>query len=247
MCSSLGLVFGVVVERRCVIGLTTYAQDENGRFALPREYVDSVRRTGALPLLIPPGGDAIARTLAEIDGLVLSGGGDLGPHHYAGSDHPALYNVDAERDATELELARCALERRLPLLAICRGLQVVNVALGGALHEHLPEVVGEDVAHRAPPRDPIPHPVRVEADSRLAGIVEQRELEVASWHHQAIRELAPGFRAAAHAPDGTIEAIESDAHPRLIAVQWHPELTAATDPAQQRLFEAVVRDAHTQG
>ena len=223
-----------------IIGITTYGRDERGRYTLPHEYVAAVERAGAVPVLIPPVPRHAARYLALVDGIVLAGGGDIDPAHYRGAAHEALYSVDAARDALELELARRIVERRQPTLAICRGLQVLNVALGGTLIEHLPAVVGEDVLHRAPPREPTPHAVAVTPGSRLAAIAGATECAPMSWHHQAIRTLAPGLEAVARAPDGTIEAVEMRAHPWLIAVQWHPELTAAQDPAQQRLFDALV-------
>jgi putative glutamine amidotransferase len=223
-----------------VIGITTYGRDDKGRYTLPSEYVAAVERAGGVPLLIPPVPAHAARYLELVDGIVLAGGGDLDPAHYGGDRHEAIYSVDAQRDALELELARRIVEQRQPTLAICRGMQVLNVALGGSLIEHLPAVVGEDVLHRKPPRDPVPHPVRIEPDSKLASICGAAECAPMSWHHQGIRTLAPGLEIVALAPDGTIEAVEYPEHPWLIGVQWHPELTADRDPAQQRLFDALV-------
>ena len=131
----------------------------------------------------------------------------------------------------------------VPTLAICRGTQILNVAEGGTLIEHLPDVVGETVIHRAPPREPVAHPVRVLPESRLAGVLGATDFSCMSWHHQAIRQVAPGFEVVAYAPDGTIEGLEMQSHPWLVAVQWHPELTAAEDPIQQRLFDALVEAA----
>lgn len=223
-----------------VIGITTYGRDDKGRYTLPSEYVAAVERAGAVPVLIPPLPDHAQRYLELVDGIVLAGGGDLDPAHYGGQRPDTLYSIDAGRDALELELARRIVERRLPTLAICRGMQVLNVALGGTLIEHLPAVVGEDVLHRAPPREPTPHAVRLKAGSRLAAVAGATEFAAMSWHHQAIRKAAPGLEVVATAPDGTIEAVELKDSPWLIAVQWHPELTAAKDPAQQRLFDALV-------
>src|SRR6185436_18828226 len=133
-----------------LLGITTYAPRENlERFHPPVAYVHAVRRAGALPWLITPGEPRLAELLAHLDGLVLSGGGDVDPDLYGGAtQHPKLYGVHRERDATELELARAAFERRLPTLGICRGCQVINVAFGGSLIEHLPDEVGEELAHR---------------------------------------------------------------------------------------------------
>lgn len=228
---------------RPLIGITTYGRDERGRYTLPSEYVDAVERAGAVPLLIPPAPDHAARYLELVDGVVLAGGGDLDPSHYRGSAHETLYGVDARRDALELALARALVQRGQPTLAICRGLQVLNVALGGDLIEHLPAVVGEDVLHRKPPREPVPHAVALKPGSRLAQVTGVTQARPMSWHHQAVRTVAPGLEVVATAPDGTIEAVELPVHPWLIAVQWHPELTAAHDPAQQRLFDALVAAA----
>ena len=227
-----------------LIGITTYGADERNRYSLPVEYVSAVQRAGGLPFLIPPGTGRPERYLDWLDGIILAGGGDLDPQHYGGGAHATLYSVDAARDALELALAREVVRRQFPTLAICRGMQVVNVALGGTLIEHLPDAVGESVLHRAPPREPTPHPVQVKPGSRLASILGDGQMQPPmSWHHQAIRRIAPGFEAVAHAPDGTIEAAELSRHPWLIAVQWHPELTAGQDHSQQRLFDALVQES----
>ncbi len=226
-----------------LIGITTYGRDEDNRFPLPGEYVDSVRRAGGIPVLIPPGDVDPNALLSRVDALLLAGGGDLDPGHYQGRTHETVYMTDAERDSTELELARAVVERQFPTLCICRGIQVLNVALGGTLHEHLPDVVGDTINHRLPPREPTPHAIAVRPDSRLASIVGATEFSAASWHHQAIRDIAPELMVSAEAPDGTIEAVEMPEHPWLIAVQWHPELTAHQDETQQRLFDAFVQAA----
>lgn len=225
------------------IGITTYGRDEQNHYPLPREYVDAVRRAGGVPLLLPPGEASLERLLAKLDGLILTGGGDLDPAHYDGRQHETLYNLDPERDASDLEMARLAIESDLPTLGICRGTQVINIALGGTLFEHLPDVVGETVNHRVPPRAATEHSVTVRAESQLAKMLPAVEFVAASWHHQAIRDLAAPLQAAAHAPDGTIEAVEMPEHAWLVGVQWHPELTAANDPTQQQLFDVFVKAA----
>ncbi|MGH8528694.1 MAG: gamma-glutamyl-gamma-aminobutyrate hydrolase family protein [Nevskiales bacterium] len=223
-----------------VIGITTYGRDRANRYTLPAEYVTAVRRAGGLPVLIAPGADTVEPYLELVDGLILTGGGDIDPHHYGGTRHETIYNVDAERDQLELALARAVVQRGLPTFGVCRGAQIINVALGGTLIEHLPAAVGDSVLHRKPPREPTPHPVQVQPGSRLAAIVGAAELHPQSWHHQAIRSAATGLKVVAHAPDGTIEAVEMPEHPWLIAVQWHPELTAHEDETQQRLFDALI-------
>lgn len=227
-----------------LIGITTYPRNDDGSFTLPALYVAAVRRAGGLVVLIPPGEPRPDALLDRVDGLLLTGGGDLDPDLYGGRRHETIYGVNAERDAGEIALVRSWLPRRKPLLGICRGCQVINVALGGTLIEHLPDVAGEEVLHRLPPRRPGRHDIRVQADSVLARVLGQTSFPAASWHHQAIRQPAEALRPVAWAPDGVIEGVEMPEHPWLLAVQWHPELTAAEDPLQQRLFTALVDAAN---
>jgi putative glutamine amidotransferase len=143
----------------------------------------------------------------------------------------------------EIALALEVVRGNVPTLAICRGMQIVNVALGGTLHVHLPDVFGDAVLHRAPPREPVSHSVKVVKDSCVADIMQSVSVTSVSWHHQAIRDVAPGLDVVATAPDGVMEAVEMKGHPWLIGVQWHPELTSAADDAQQRLFTCLVHAA----
>lgn len=226
-----------------LIGLTTYGRDERNRFTLYGEYVDSVRRAGGVPVLLPPGEPGWRAWLERLDALLFTGGGDLDPALYDGAPSDSIYGVDAERDASELELARAAAASRRPTLCICRGMQILNVALGGTLIEHLPAEVGERVLHRRPPHAPATHPVEVEGEARLAALMGTRSVEPVSWHHQALRDVAPDLRVVGRAPDGVIEAVELPAHPWLLAVQWHPELSAERDPTQQRIFDGLVAAA----
>lgn len=229
------------------IGITTYGRNGpgnlEGRYNVPAKYVDAVRRAGGLPLLLPPGELRADEVLAFLDGLVFTGGPDVEPARYGGKAHKQVYGVDAERDASEIELVQSAVRAALPTLGICRGCQVINVALGGTLIEHLPDVVGEDVLHRGPEREYVPHLVHVDPRSRLARILGTRDPSPASSHHQAIRRPAEGLSIVARAPDGTIEGVELRGHPWLVAVQWHPEHTAAEDAVQQRLFDQLVAAA----
>ncbi len=226
-----------------VIGVTTYARNEENRFELPAAYIDAVRRAGGIPVLVAPGEDQWHTLLDRIQGLVFTGGGDIDPAHYGGQPHEAIYMVDRERDASELALGLAAVERRVPTLGICRGAQVLNVTLGGTLYEHLPDAIGDALAHRAPPREPTHHAVAVSEASLLAQVVQELEFTCVSWHHQGLREIAERFHIVARAPDGTIEAVEMRDHPWLIGVQWHPELSAAEEPTQQRLFDGLVEAA----
>jgi putative glutamine amidotransferase len=230
---------------RPLIGITTYHRETSGRsrFTLPSAYVDSLRRAGGLAVLVTPGEGEPDELLARLDGLVLSGGGDLDPASYGGDVHSHTYAVCAERDAFELALLRGALERGTPTLAICRGMQILNVALGGGLHGHLPDVVGETVVHRSSQTEAAAHPVRLAPRSRLAERIGAGELaSVPSWHHQALDRLGAGLEPVAWAPDDVVEAVELRGEPQLVAVQWHPELAGPT-PAGGGLFEALVARA----
>jgi putative glutamine amidotransferase len=222
------------------IGITTYARDKEDRYSIPGLYLDAVRAAGGIPILLTPGEPQVELLLSQVNGLLLAGGGDVNPDRYDSSGHPEVYAVDEARDVLEFQLVSMALEQRLPLLGICRGLQVINVALGGTLIEHLPDVIEDKTAHCLVPRAPTEHAIKLAADSRLAEIYQETHFSAASWHHQAIGDVAPGLTIVGRAPDGTIEALEMANHPELIAVQWHPELTAATDPIQQRIFSTFI-------
>lgn len=228
---------------RPLVGITCYGEDERGLFRAPRKYVDAVVRAGGNAVLLPPIAQSWPDLLARVDGVIFAGGGDIDPDKYGGQVHKEIYNIDPERDAVELEMVRLLVSRLTPTLGICRGVQVINVALGGTLIEHVPDDVGEEILHRAPQRSPTEHQIQVEPGTCLAAIMQAREFPAASWHHQAIRRPAANLRVAATAPDGTIEAVECPGHPWLVGVQWHPELTADSDTIQQRLFDALVRAA----
>ena len=226
-----------------LIGITTYGRNDYNAYTLPAEYVDAVRRAGGIPVLIPPGEAHTAELLKRIDGLVLSGGPDVDPELYDGIAHKMIYGIDPDRDETEMALAKSVAERGQPTLCICRGAQVLNVALGGSLVEHLPDVVGEEIVHRDVRSMWAQHPVTVDAGTKLAEILQATSPTVFSWHHQAIRHPAKSLTVVSRAEDGTIEAAEHPTHPFLIAVQWHPEASAMDDPVQQRLFDALVEAA----
>ena len=224
-----------------LIGLSTYGIAHSDGFNIPAEYVQAILRAGGMPLLLPTAAvDMVDGWLEKIQGLVLIGGGDIDPACYDAAPHDTIYNLDSDRDTCEFALARGALERRSPLLAICRGMQVINVVLGGTLHRHLPEVFGEKVAHRLPPRETTRHTVEVNPEAHIVQAMGSTRVTTVSWHHQAIDRPGEGLRPAAWAEDGVIEALELDGNTNLLAVQWHPELSAADDPAQQGLFDRLV-------
>lgn len=231
------------MRKRPLIGITTYGRDEAAHYTLPAHYVEAVERAGGAPVLLAPSRIAPDYWLETLDGIILAGGGDVGPEHYGGASHDAVYMVDGERDQSELALARALVASRLPTLGICRGTQLLCVALGGSLFPHLPDVVGEKVLHRLPPREPTEHEVNVDPDSRLASLLGKTRFVCASWHHQAMERVPQELQVVAHAPDGVLEAVEMPAHPWLYGVQWHPEITAHRDSEQQRLFDALVEYA----
>jgi putative glutamine amidotransferase len=210
-----------------------------------QSYIRAVVRAGAAPLLIPHvTSKARLRALYEVlDGLLLPGGGDVDPARYGEARHEKCGAVSPERDETELTLARWAVDDGKPLLAICRGIQVLNVALGGSLYQDIEaQAPGADRHDWNPgyPRDHLPHPVAITPETKLAHIVVNTSLPVNSLHHQAIKEIAPGLTVTAHAPDQIIEGVEVAGHPFVVGVQWHPEELARGDVRAQRLFDAFV-------
>jgi putative glutamine amidotransferase len=206
----------------------------------------SVERAGGVPVLIPLGlSDESLRALYDrLDGVLFSGGGDIEPAAYGAEPNGHVDGVDAGRDRAEFALARWAVEERKPFFGICRGAQVLNVAHGGSLYRDTSEHPGAQRHAFYPdlPYDLLPHPVRLAEGSSLRRIAGKPSLHVNSLHHQACRDLAPGLRATAHAPDGLVEAIEAPGHPFGLAVQWHPECLP-DDPDMRRLFEAFVEAA----
>lgn len=229
-------------QRSPIIGITTYSRNEAGEFNLPGTYVDAVQLAGGVPVLIPPSQTDVTRLLDVLDGLIFSGGGDIDPSRYGGSPHSTIYLVDADRDEFELALADQILSATIPVLGICRGMQILNVATGGTLVTHIPDVFGEQVTHRLDhPRRPTKHDVQIASNSRLANILGT-EATVVSWHHQAVKTIAPEWQVIAQAEDGLVEAMEYKPHPWLIAVQWHPEMSPL-DSVHIHLFKALVEAA----
>lgn len=227
------------LTRSPVIGITTFGQNEHGHYHLASTCVEAVRCWGGLPVLLPPDEPSQCTILEVVDGLILSGGGDLSPATYNGSMHPAISKVDPKRDAFELTLARLALNTDIPILGICRGMGVMSVASGGSLVPHIPDEFGEVVAHAGGATQTVEHQVLIEPQSRLGKLIGATVVTVVSGHHQAVRSPTPGWRVTAHALDGVIEALEHEHHPWAIALQWHPEL-AIDNPQQQRIFQSLV-------
>lgn len=227
---------------RPVIGITTYAQEARwGVWQLPAaliplDYVDAVERAGGRPVLIPPSEEGVEETLDMLDGVVFSGGADVDPALYGADVHPETDAPQTRRDRGELALLSAALERDLPTLAVCRGAQLLNVARGGDLVQHLPETLGSDV-HKQTPGTFVEHPVEVKEGTRLAAMVGTRS-HVTSHHHQGLGRLGDGLVKTAWAEDGTLEGVEDPSMRFAVGVQWHPE--AGEDEA---LFASLVAEA----
>lgn len=223
------------------IGITTYLEPtiwgvwERDAALLPRVYLDSVVAAGGVPLLLPPVGTD-PTVLELLDGLVIAGGCDVDPASYGAAPHPETVGTRPGRDGHEAILIKAALDSDLPLLAICRGLQMLNVTLGGTLHQHLPDSVAHD-EHRPSPAVFGRTEVKVEPDTLAARLFGERT-SVHCYHHQALAEVADDLRVTARAGDGTVEAAEVDGKQFALGVQWHPE----ENPEDLRLFAALVAE-----
>jgi putative glutamine amidotransferase len=230
------------VARKPVIGITTYLTQatfgvwEEDAALVPAVYVRAVETAGGRALLIPPSVDGIQETLDAVDGLLFSGGSDLDPDLYDQEPHAETNDIVAERDSAEIALMRAALERDMPVLAVCRGSQVLNVALGGDLVQHLPDVVGDE-KHKHTPGEFADHDVDVLPGTKVQRILGDRA-PVKSHHHQGYGRIGGGLQEAARADDGTVEALEDPDRRFALGVLWHPE--AGEDFA---LFEALVEEA----
>jgi putative glutamine amidotransferase len=243
--------------RKPLIGCTTYRKTAAqtppiSLMALMPSYIEAIQEAGGIPLLIPLGlsEDDLCAVFEQVDGLLLPGGGDIAANFY-GSEHPELISdVDDDRDRVEIYLARLAVSQQKPLLAICRGHQLLNVALGGTLYEDITQQYPDALRHdnyNLFPRDHLAHPVSVMPGSRLATQMNGKaELRVNSLHHQGVRDLAPELTAAATAPDGLIESVEISEHPYAIGVQWHPENLIGNDPLMLELFKGLTAAAQNQ-
>jgi putative glutamine amidotransferase len=228
---------------RPLIGITAYAEPsvrwgvwDVPAAVIPLSYVHAIESAGGRALLVPPSQDGIAETLDAVHGLLFSGGADIDPNEYGHDPHPETNNVRPERDRGELALLIAALERDMPVLAVCRGSQVLNVARGGDLVQHLPEVVGDE-KHKHTPGVFADHDVDVKAESRLGSLLGDRA-PVKSHHHQGFGKVGEGLVETAWAEDGTLEALEDPDKRFAVGVLWHPE--AGEDAA---LFRALVDEA----
>jgi putative glutamine amidotransferase len=221
---------------------------ERRRFALGRNYVRSVIAAGGAPVLLPTelDTDSAYALYQEADGVLLSGGGDVDPAIFGEEKHEKTGETDVDRDRVELALARWAVADNKPIFGICRGVQVINVALGGSLVQDVPSQRPSALMHpmhwlEESRRDDVHHTVCVHPNTLLGGITGFGEVGVNSFHHQAVSRVAPDFIVSAEAPDGIVEAIELSGHAFCLGVQWHPEEMSASRPDMQRLFDALVR------
>lgn len=227
-----------------IIAITATSEHvrDAARVRVNRAYTDAIVAAGLIPLVVPPvPPEMVPAILDAVGGLVLTGGEDVDPSYFGAARHPATGAANDDRDRCELALAREAAARRLPTLAICRGVQVLNVALGGTLIQDLPTEHGGSVNHDAESaRASRVHGVDVAAGSRLGGIVDARAITTNSFHHQAVGTLGAGLCSVATSPDGVVEAVEcTDRAWWMIGVQWHPEeLTATPEEWDRRLFKA---------
>jgi putative glutamine amidotransferase len=245
MSSRTGSVSGCMSVGKPVVGITTYltqaawAAWQLEAVLVPASYVRAVDRAGGLPLLVPPAAaEDPEAILSVVDGIVFSGGSDLDPELYDAALHPETVGIVRERDDAELVLMRAALEHDVPILAICRGSQVLNVALGGDLEQHVPDRVGHSL-HREVPGVFSVHEVSISSGTRLAAILGEQH-DVKSSHHQGFGRLGEDLQESARAWDGTLEGIEAPSHRFALGVLWHPE-----EGDDLALFEALVAEAAT--
>jgi putative glutamine amidotransferase len=208
--------------------------------------IQAIEEAGGLPVLIPisVNRDTLRGIYDRLDGVLLPGGGDVRPSVYGQETHPATDNISDARDLLEIQLARWAVDDNMPLFGICRGHQVINVALGGTLIQDIPSQIGGKVPHNiTEPRSYRAHEVEIDPSSRLAGILGGTRFQVNSLHHQSIQMAAPEVCVTAYAPDGVAEALEMPHKNFVLSVQWHPEDFYREDSAMQRLFRAFIEAA----
>lgn len=232
--------------KRPLIGITTRnGKDSDGHptVALQHSYVNAITQAGGVAIPIPSmlPEENFLQLYSQLDGILFSGGGDISLTYFHGSDHPRIDGVDDARDITELTLLRSAANDGKPILGICRGAQVMNVALGGTLYTHIIDQLPGAIDHSYPGnmRMVIVHPVNVDETTRSAEIFGETFLKVNSLHHQGLKDIAPPLRVAGHAPDGLVEVVEIPDHPFAVAVQWHPEWLTDQQPTRN-LFKAFV-------
>lgn len=225
-----------------LIGLTPTLSDDKRRMVLNLDYAEAVRRSGALPVLLPLTDDeAVLDGIFErLDGLVLTGGDDIGPETYGEEPIPECGEAQPVRDRMELYLLRCCVDTGKPLLAICRGFEILNIGFGGTLYQDIAKQRPDSLRHPCyeAPAEQV-HAVTLTPDSRIAAITGLTECRVNSRHHQGVKKVGEGLRVTAVASDGLVEGLELPDHPFAVGVQWHPETLSSYAPEAQRLFDAL--------
>jgi putative glutamine amidotransferase len=239
---------------RPLIGVTTGSGPSRSgeRASIGAAYLEAIQAAGGIPVVLPPQLDraSLGGLMAHVQALVLTGGGDVDPARYTEARHEKTDGVSEERDTLEAAAVEMALDSGLPVLAICRGMQMLNVALGGSLHQDIPSELGTEINHaqtsgEAPrERSDLTHGVMLEEGSRLAELLGAPAMDVNSMHHQSVKRLGRSLRAVAWAPDGVVEGVEMEGRDRfVVGVQWHPEELVAAHEHARRLFASVVREA----
>ncbi len=242
------------MAKRPLIGITafetTFPKPPHAPlYATGQRYVQAIEEAGGLPVMLSPGlNDATLRaTFEHLDGLLLSGGGDIDPSIYGEEPHPTIWGLDMNRDRAELAMAKWSASAQKPVLGICRGTQVLNVALGGSLLQDIESLQPGALTHmfdqETTPREKVTHSVRVMEGSRLSELIQASTAQVNSWHHQAVKRLADDLKVVALAPDGIVEAIEIPGHRFAVGVQWHPEWLYDRQPEMARLFTGLIAAA----
>jgi putative glutamine amidotransferase len=227
-----------------LIGLTTsrfHKRSQRTVIGVNEPYTRALAGAGAIPILLPVHltGDDLDALFPQLDGILFTGGYDVDPHRYGNPPYPKVEGIDAERDEMEIHLVQAAVAKNKPILGICRGCQVINVALGGTLYEDLYDQFRGDVAHdrHDKPRDYLSHAVDIKSDSLLVNILASSHSQVNSLHHQGVQRLAAELQVAATAPDGLVEGFEIPSHSFCLAVQWHPEELQAHEPMRRLFWE----------
>jgi putative glutamine amidotransferase len=240
--------------RRPVIGIATQTLpgvpgERQPCWLMGRSYVEELRKVGGVPWvipLIPHDPDTLREIFDRLDGVFVTGGVDVDPTSYGEAKSPLCGTTDPDRDAVELLLLKHAMERKMPVLAVCRGIQILNVLGGGTLYQDVTAMVPAALKHDyfptpdQPSRKYLAHDITVKAGSKLGAILGDAVVPVNSMHHQAIKDLAPGLAPTAFAPDGIIEGVEGTGEQYVIAVQWHPEELTDTQPGMKRLFTTFI-------
>jgi putative glutamine amidotransferase len=221
-------------------------EGERDRAFVFTTYIESLKRAGAVPVLIPPQPENAADVIDGLDGILLAGGDDCDPAEYGEEKHPSSEVMDPRRQRNDIGLAKLARERGIPTLGICLGVQVMNVAAGGTLIQDIESAVDTEIDHASEPSDRHRHDVLIDGATKLGMILGAQELNVNSSHHQAVGRVAEGLRVNSHAPDGIVEGLEDPSHPFYVGVQWHPE-DMPDEASAKAIFGAFVEAARNYG